>query len=622
METTNVDIGPSVLDKVGGGDIPDSEIQPRLVIAIDFGTYACGIALQWRSGYEENCLESIKVPSRWAGMGFCTRKTPSCLLLKPDRSLAEFGYKADLLFSKNESIPKKKRPQDWNDWYYFRFFKMRLYCGKDLSTDTQMEAENGRNLPIVEVLSKTLAYLKDEAISMLKEDGVVYPEEETKWVITVPAIWNDPAKHVMHEAAEQAGIPSKNLSMALEPECAAIYCSKLPLDKIEIADNTDEIDNTNDKKKTRTVAAPGQIITVVDMGGGTVDITTVEINQDRTMRQVSKACGGPLGGTKVNEKFEMYLQNLIGAETMRTFVKKHAIDYHDLRMDFEGRKREMKDDDDEQIPIKLPDKLKQLWEAAEDKDVDDILESKDISGVEFEAGRLFFGADIIQQFFQETVDGILKILKENVFTDPNLNGAPVSSILLVGGFAESSFVVERLRKGLKNRQIPVIRPQNPELAVLNGAVLFGQNEMIVSSRIMRHTYGVAMAMEFVEGKHRKDEQFQIDRTLMANNVFRKHVTIGQSVKIGDWVSSKEYYPDSEHQTSTMVYIFTSDKQDPVHTTDPGSVYIGRVQVDFGNRFHAKKKAVKVEFKFGGTELKVRAVTSTGSNTHVKYLKIT
>jgi molecular chaperone DnaK (HSP70) len=66
-----------------------------------------------------------------------------------------------------------------------------------------MEAANDKHLPAVEVLAKTIEYLKDEAINKLQEDGLVYLEEETKWVITVPAIWNDPAKHVMHEAAEK-----------------------------------------------------------------------------------------------------------------------------------------------------------------------------------------------------------------------------------------------------------------------------------------------------------------------------------------------------------------------------------------------------------------------------------
>ncbi|XP_060593009.1 heat shock 70 kDa protein 12B-like [Ruditapes philippinarum] len=151
----------------------------------------------------ENCLESIKVPTTWPSSGFCTRKTPSCILLKPDKSIAEFGYKADFQFSKNESLPERKRPKDWKDWNFFRSFKMRLYTGEELTVDTPMEAAKNKHLPAVEVLAKTIEYLKAEAIKKLRADGCVYSEKVTKWVITAPAIWNDSAKHVMQEAAEK-----------------------------------------------------------------------------------------------------------------------------------------------------------------------------------------------------------------------------------------------------------------------------------------------------------------------------------------------------------------------------------------------------------------------------------
>ncbi|XP_060603377.1 heat shock 70 kDa protein 12B-like isoform X2 [Ruditapes philippinarum] len=347
-------------------------------------------ALQWRSDYENaNCIESIKVPTHCSSFGFCTRKTPSYLLLKPDKSIAEFGYKADFQFSKNESLPERKRPKDWKDWYFFRFFKMRLYTGEELTVDTTMEAANDKHLPAVEVLAKTIEYLKNETINKLREDGCVYPEDVTKWVITVPAIWNDSAKHVMHEAAEKAGINGRNLSIAFESECAALYCTKVPLEKIKNA--------TGNNERTE-FAAPGQTLMIVDMGCDTVDITTVKINEDKTIQQVYKSCGGPWGGKKINEKFEMFLVELIGAETVRAFVEKHEIDYYNLRMDFESRKREMKGSDD-QIPVKLPDSLRQLWERAEGKEIDDILEEKKGFGeIEYMTGRLFLEAKIIHVF--------------------------------------------------------------------------------------------------------------------------------------------------------------------------------------------------------------------------------
>ena len=56
----------------------------------------------------------------------------------------------------------------------------------------------------------------------------------------------------------QAGIKGSNLSIALEPECAAIYCSQLPRDQLQIE---------GDKGKLKYVAEPGSVVMVVDMGG-------------------------------------------------------------------------------------------------------------------------------------------------------------------------------------------------------------------------------------------------------------------------------------------------------------------------------------------------------------------
>ena len=56
----------------------------------------------------------------------------------------------------------------------------------------------------------------------------------------------------------QAGIKRANLIIALEPECAAIYCSHLPCDQLQIE---------GDKGKLKYAAEPGSVVMVVDMGG-------------------------------------------------------------------------------------------------------------------------------------------------------------------------------------------------------------------------------------------------------------------------------------------------------------------------------------------------------------------
>jgi len=54
--------------------------EPRLVIAIDFGTFASGYAFQWRTDFESDPL-NIHANTVWTANIFCTYKTPTAILL-------------------------------------------------------------------------------------------------------------------------------------------------------------------------------------------------------------------------------------------------------------------------------------------------------------------------------------------------------------------------------------------------------------------------------------------------------------------------------------------------------------------------------------------------------------
>ena len=51
----------------------DPSTAPRLVIAIDFGTYASGYAFQWRSDFEADRLQ-IKCNTKWSAGKFTFAK--------------------------------------------------------------------------------------------------------------------------------------------------------------------------------------------------------------------------------------------------------------------------------------------------------------------------------------------------------------------------------------------------------------------------------------------------------------------------------------------------------------------------------------------------------------------
>ncbi|KAH3893810.1 hypothetical protein DPMN_017962 [Dreissena polymorpha] len=98
----------------------------------------------------------------------------------------------------------------------------------------------------------------------------------------------------------------------------------------------------------------------------------------------------------------------------------------------------------------------------------DYIRGKDIK---FKHSRLSFPIKIIHDMFDEGVEEVLSFTKK-IRLSPKIKELPITALIAVGGFAMSSYVIKTLRQELGENNIPVVRPQITELAVLLGAVLF------------------------------------------------------------------------------------------------------------------------------------------------------
>ncbi|XP_053378111.1 heat shock 70 kDa protein 12A-like [Mercenaria mercenaria] len=347
------------------------------------------------------------------------------------------------------------------------------------------------------------------------------------------------------------------------------------------------------------------------------------------MKQVHKSGGGAWGGVRVNEKILELIRDMTGQEVMSEFSSNHCNEEYHLRMEIETSKRKVdspaklgeENAEEQKFYIRMPQALQRIWRS-KCKAYKEVLSAND---VKFEAGELYFKSDKIREYFKDTIDGILTTLRDALESSSSIKPG---AMIVVGGFAESNYVIESLRESLEDKMIPVLKPDFPEKSVLNGAVLFGQNDEIIKSRIVPHTYGIAMTMEFNSRLHSNEEKYvESDGKEMANNVFRKHVTVGDSVEIGKWITSKEYYITSEETSISRVYVFTSDKKNPIHTTETGSKYIGHLDIEFPDIDEedtdeiSNRKVVQVEFNFCGTLLRVRAVSTCSGKTQTRELQI-
>ncbi|XP_052788701.1 heat shock 70 kDa protein 12B-like [Mya arenaria] len=232
----------------------------RLVVALDLGTTYSGYAFSASS-------DPLTIVSNvWnSGSGqLMSSKSPTCVLLHNDM-FHSFGYDAE-----NKYV-QVIDDEDRNDWRLFRRFKMVLHKQATVSRSTTTIADTrGDYMEAFPIFTMALEYLKKSALEHIKKQRGEVSMENVTFVITVPAIWDDNAKQFMREAATEAGIDTSKLKFALEPEAASIWCE------------------SHSAEASIALAGTGTRYMVVDLGGGTADISVHERNEDGTLRKYTE----------------------------------------------------------------------------------------------------------------------------------------------------------------------------------------------------------------------------------------------------------------------------------------------------------------------------------------------
>ena len=105
----------------------------------------------------------------------------------------------------------------------FQTYKMHL-----LHLHENARSVDGREMPLMKVISESLKFIADKAMQKLQEQIGKVVKAKIRWVLTVPALWSEEHKQFMRKAAVEAGIiedlQSPSLLLCLEPEGASIQC--------------------------------------------------------------------------------------------------------------------------------------------------------------------------------------------------------------------------------------------------------------------------------------------------------------------------------------------------------------------------------------------------------------
>ncbi|KAL3879977.1 hypothetical protein ACJMK2_032251 [Sinanodonta woodiana] len=435
---------------------------------------------------------------------------------------------------------------------------------------------NGKKLQALEVFSVAILYLKQHLLDFIHSREEHISLEDIHWVLTVPAIWNDGSKQFMREAANKAGISSDLLTLALEPEAAAIYV----------------IESEALKELVR-----GTTYMVLDIGGGTADIVCHQILDDGCLGEVHQASGGPYGGTVVDNEFLTFFRSIFGADIIKKYKDQHLDDYLGLLETFDRKKRHFDGSSQRDISIRIPFELVELLEEEIDQSIHEyIRQHPKIGQLSLKYGTLNISSKLFQTFF----DGAIRNIQDEVQT--LLRKLPqVSYILMVGGFSESLYVQKKMRAKFGDM---IIIPPGPTEAVVKGAVMFGHSPDVISERVCRYTYGIERMMRFKEGIHPARKKFVVDGVEYVDNLFNKHITRGNVVKIGKDPRSQEYYPPGNGVRQVFLPVYASTKTNPQFVDEEGCTYLGHVYAELTEFDLSTDMTLLVKLIFSGTELTV------------------
>ena len=69
-----------------------------------------------------------------------------------------------------------------------------------------LEDEQGKKMRALDVFTASIHYLKEHMFAQLQKRITGIEQTDIRWVLTVPATWDDAAKQFMTKAAEQVFI--------------------------------------------------------------------------------------------------------------------------------------------------------------------------------------------------------------------------------------------------------------------------------------------------------------------------------------------------------------------------------------------------------------------------------
>lgn len=311
------------------------------------------------------------------------------------------------------------------------------------------------------------------------------------------------------------------------------------------------------------------------------------------------------------------LKKFFGTNVVEIFRTKYPGEWLELMNEFEMKKRGRRASEGETTRIRLSRAFTSLVSDHGGHDLAERFASScAVDDVKFIRNEYFcLGSTTMKKLFEPVINGIVEHLK-NLLRSRALRG--VQFVFLVGGFAESVLLQGAIKKQFRS-QFTILVPNNAGIAVVQGAVMFGQRPGIIASRQMSTTYGIEVYNLFDASIHPIDKKEEVEGVTYCKDSLDALVKEGEVVQVEE-KRHFTYAPLTSSQNVIEVKFFAPRDPDAKFVTDPGvGPSVGKITVSSPDISRGKDREIIVCLYFGGTEIKATVIDVASENNGAAHL---
>ena len=459
------------------------------------------------------------------------RTTPSVVSFSGD----------DIFVGEQTEYQRLKDPR--NKIYAVKRIIGRNFNDKEVQEDIKKftyNVQNDNNRPQIIVDSNTIKKYSPEEISAKILNKLKRSAEEflgqpiKKAVVTVPAYFTEPQKQATKNAGEIAGL--KVIKIINEPTAASlaygfgicpnnerkilgqnIIFNYQNHESYRAAPNIDDIKDKKDKKDKKET----ENILIFDLGGGTLDVTLLELEED-DITVKSHSGRMHLGG----EDFD----NILVDYCIEMFKKQTRIDLN---------KEEFK---------KQKIRLKEHCEIAK-RDLSYKIETE--IEIESLANEKDFNLKLTRAKFEDLCKDIFDLCKkpiDEVFKNYKEDKNNIDEIVLVGGSTKIPKIQEILKEYFNGKELNV--KLNPDEAVAYGATI----QAAISMGNYKEDVTLLDVCPFSLGIAVREDEFYKENGRSMSNIIKKETSLPFKI------TKENFHPAHENATSVLIEIYEGENK--------------------------------------------------------------